>query len=53
MVLASAGASLLGLQMARLVPPIRVVSPPCTCVSLCDQISSSYGDTSQNGLGPP
>ena len=47
MVLASAGASLLGLQMARLVPPIRVVSPPCTCVSLCVSRDAMKGGHSE------
>lgn len=46
---ASSEVSLLGLQTAVFSPCPPVVFPLCVCVL----ISSSYGVTSQTGLGPP
>ena len=53
--LANSEASLLGLQLEALLLTLHVIIPLCMYApgfSLCLQISSSYKDTSQIGLGP-
>ena len=53
--LVSSEASLFGLHRVALLLPLHMVFPLCTYipgVSLCVQISSSYKNTHQIGLGP-